>query len=176
MTDPAAPQEPEGLAAGAIWLIGAGVVVVTTALVVVAWLLVVPPPSRVRPAAAPSPLLRALFDPADRGGAAELRAADALPLTRYEWVDRTARVVRIPIDRAIDAVAADPRLIGETSKASASAVGTGTGAPPKATVGASAVGTGTDALPKATVGASAAGTGALPRAVVGTGAPSGGGQ
>jgi len=126
MTDPAAPQEPEGLAAGAIWLIGASVVAVTAALVVVAWLLVVPPPQRVRPAAAPSPLLRALFDRADHGSGAELRAADALPLTRYEWVDRRARVVRIPIDRAIDAVAADPRLIGAASKAIVGA----TAAPP----------------------------------------------
>lgn len=139
MTEPAVPQQPEGLASGVIWLVGAGVVVITAALVVIAWLLVVPPPQLVRPAVAPSPLERALFDgsPGTTGRGAELRAAGARQLERYEWVDRTARVVRIPIERAIDAVAADPRLIGASSHAIVGATASGTGAPPGGGVGAS---------------------------------------
>jgi hypothetical protein len=46
-----------------------------------------------------------------------VRAAGEARLERYEWVDRRAGVVRIPIGRAIDAVVADPSLIGAGSRA-----------------------------------------------------------
>jgi hypothetical protein len=37
-----------------------------------------------------------------------LRAEQQKKLTRYEWIDRKNGVARIPIDRAIDIVAAEP--------------------------------------------------------------------
>jgi len=112
MTEPGF-QAPEGISPRAIWAVAVGVVVVSAALIAIAWLLVVPPPAAARPVAAPSPLEHGLIDHAE-GGAA-LRAGGERELTQYRWVDRKARVVRIPIDRAIDAVAADPRLIGARS-------------------------------------------------------------
>lgn len=114
MTDAALHQDPEGISAAAIWLVSAAVVVIGAALIAIAWLLVVPPPSPARPVAAPSPLERGLVEHASGGG--DLRAAGEQQLERYEWIDRRARVVRIPIDRAIDAVVADPRLIGPASR------------------------------------------------------------
>jgi hypothetical protein len=113
MTESALHQAPEGISPRAIWLVAAGVVVLSAALVVVAWLLVVPPPAAARPVAAPSPLEHGLIDEAD-GGAA-LRATGERALEQYRWIDRKARTVRIPIDRAIDAAVADPRLIGARS-------------------------------------------------------------
>jgi hypothetical protein len=107
-------QEPEGLPARTIWLVGAGVVAISALLVVIAWLFVVPPPPPAH-RAAPSTLEHGLFDHATGGMA--LRAAGEQRLERYQWIDRRARVVRIPIDRAIDAVLADPRLIGSPSAA-----------------------------------------------------------
>ncbi|TMQ12574.1 MAG: hypothetical protein E6J90_19370 [Deltaproteobacteria bacterium] len=107
-------QEPEGLAARAIWGTAVGVVVISALLIVIAWWLVVPP-GRGRAAAAPSPLEHGLIDQAT--GGADVRAAGEQRLGRYEWVDRAAGTVRIPIDRAIDAVVADPGLIGPRSRA-----------------------------------------------------------
>lgn len=112
MTEPTVHQAPEGIAARAIWLIAAGVVVISAALVVVAWLLVVPPPPSIT-VKAPSPLEHGLIDQA--AGGDQLRAAGEHALERTEWIDRGAGVVRIPIERAIDAVVADPRLIGARS-------------------------------------------------------------
>ena len=113
-------QQPEGLPARVIWLVGLGIVVISALLVLVAWLLVVPPaPPAHRPT--PNVLEHGLFDRAATG--AVLRAAGEQRLESYQWIDRRARVIRIPIDRAIDAVVADPRLIGSPSAAIASEVG-----------------------------------------------------
>ena len=126
MTESGFHQAPEGISPGAIWLVAAGVVVLSAALVVIAWLLVVPPPAAVRPVAAPSPLEHGLIDQAD--GGAVLRATGERSLEQYQWVDRKARVVRIPIGRAIDAAIADPRLIGARTPGVAGAT---TGAAPE---------------------------------------------
>jgi hypothetical protein len=121
MTEPPLPhdpdpdpdaQAPEGIHTRAIGLVAAGLVAISAGLVAIAWLLVVPPPAA-RPAAAPSPLERGPIETAT--GGEQIRAADAQRLERYEWVDRSAQIVRIPIDRAIDAVVADPRLIATPS-------------------------------------------------------------
>jgi hypothetical protein len=118
MTEPALQQEAERVRTRAIWLIGVSLTAITALLAAIAWALVAPRPAA-RPAA-PSPLRREVFDVAG-AGAAET-AAGALRLERTEWVDRQARVVRIPIERAIDAVVADPRLI-ETPPPAAGVVG-----------------------------------------------------
>lgn len=106
--DPEA-QDPEGISARAIWAVAAGLVAISAGLVAIAWLLVAPVPAT-RPATAPSALER---DPIENAtGGEQIRAAGAQRLERTEWVDRSAQIVRIPIDRAIDAVVVDPRLIG----------------------------------------------------------------
>ena len=109
-THPALVQDAEGISTRAIWRIAAGVVAVSALLVAIAWLLVVPPAAPARAAGARSPLEHDLVDQAS--GGEDLRAAGEHRLERTEWVDRSTRVVRIPIDRAIDAVVADPKLIG----------------------------------------------------------------
>jgi hypothetical protein len=106
--DPEA-QDPEGISTRAIGVVAAGVVAISAGLVAIAWLLVAPVPAA-RPAAAASALERGLIENA--AGGEQIRAAGAQRLERTEWVDRGAQIVRIPIDRAIDAVVADPRLIG----------------------------------------------------------------
>jgi hypothetical protein len=120
MTQTTFTQEPERLPARTIWLVGASVVALSAVLVGIAWLLVAPPTVAERPTPAPSSLEHELFDRATGGD--DLRTAGARRLERYEWIDRGARVVRIPIDRAIDAVVADPSLIGARSPAIAGAV------------------------------------------------------
>jgi hypothetical protein len=125
MTEPTVHQAPEGIAARAIWLVAVGVVVISAALVAVAWLLVVPPPAATRAVSAPSSLEHGLIDQA--AGGDEARTAGEQALENYDWIDRHARVVRIPIERAIDAVVLDPRLIGAPSPGLA-----GAGAPPGA--------------------------------------------
>lgn len=127
MTDHAMHQDPEGISARAIWIVAAGVVVISAALVVIAWLLVAPPPPRAGVAASPSPLHRELFDRANEG--AQVRAAGALELERTQWVDRKAGVIRIPIERAIDAVVADPDLIAAPRGVAVGAGTLGAGAP-----------------------------------------------
>jgi len=109
MIEPATPQEAEGIRPGAIWSVAASVIAFSALLVVIAWWLVVPPPAAAR-APEPSPLEHGLIDTAT--GGAEVRAAGEQRLGRTEWIDRRAGTVRIPIERAIDAVVADPRLIG----------------------------------------------------------------
>jgi hypothetical protein len=106
-------QEPERVRTGVVWLIAAAVIAISAAVIAVAWWLVVPP--AMPRAAAPSTLERGLFDRATGGD--DARAAGAARLERYEWVDRNARVVHIPIDRAIDAVVANPNLIRAGSSA-----------------------------------------------------------
>jgi hypothetical protein len=105
-----AAREPEDVRAGVIAAIGAATVALTALLVALAWLLVAPPPAARHPTLAPSPLEHALFDRAT--GGTDARAAGARQLERAAWIDRGAGVVRIPIARAIDAVVADPGLIG----------------------------------------------------------------
>jgi len=111
---PAIPQDPESVRPGAIWSVAAGVVVLSAVLVAIAWWLVVPAPAGARAAQA-SPLEHGLIERASAGD--EVRAAGEQRLDRTEWVDRRAGTVRIPIDRAIDAVVADPRLIGAAPSA-----------------------------------------------------------
>jgi hypothetical protein len=115
MTTPELPQEPEGIAAGAIWLVGAGVIAICAALVGIAWLLVPVPPVTRRPATAASPLERTMIDRA--AGGAALDAAAAARLEGSGWVDRRGRIARIPIELALEAVAADPSLIAAGSPA-----------------------------------------------------------
>jgi hypothetical protein len=107
--EPALQQEAEGIRPRAIWWVGIGIVAIGAALVLIAWWLVAPPAS-FDPAPRPSMLERGLIDRAS--GGADLHTAGAQALERTQWVDRKAGTVRIPIDRAIDAVVADPRLIG----------------------------------------------------------------
>jgi len=109
MTEPALPQAPEGISSRAIGWIAVAVVAISAGLVAIAWLLVVPVPAA-RPAGAPSPLERGAIDVAS--GGEQIRAAGARELERAAWLDRSAGIVRIPIDLAIEAVVADPRLIG----------------------------------------------------------------
>jgi len=109
MTLPTLPRDPEGLRARTIWLVAAGTVALALALTLVAWLLVVVPHGS--PAASqPSSLRHDLFETASDGADARARALQALEQT--EWIDREAGVIRMPIEQAIDAVAADPTLIG----------------------------------------------------------------
>lgn len=103
-------QQPEQLRTKIIALVGAGVVVVILALVGVAWAFVEPPEPALRSPSQPSALEHGLFDQAS--GGADRRATGEHRLEIYQWVDRAAHVARIPIDRAIDAVVADPSLIG----------------------------------------------------------------
>lgn len=111
MTMPTLPRDPEGLRAHTIWLVAAGTVALALALTLVAWLLVVVPNGS--PAASrPSSLRHDLFDTASDGADARARALQALE--QSAWVDRDAGVIRMPIEQAIDAVAADPALIGGT--------------------------------------------------------------
>lgn len=100
--------EPEQVRSGVVGLVGAGAVASCAALVAIAWLFVRAPEPRPAPTA--SPLEHGLIDTAH--GGADARAAGQRALERTEWIDRQARRARIPIDCAIDAVAADPQLIG----------------------------------------------------------------
>lgn len=108
MIDPTPQQEAEGIRPRAIWAVGIGVVAVSAVLVAIAWWLVVPP-SALEPAARASTLEHGLIEHAS--GGADLHTAGEQALERTQWVDRKAGVVRIPIERAIDAVVANPRLI-----------------------------------------------------------------
>jgi hypothetical protein len=109
MTEPAWPQEAERIRSGVLSVIAAAVVLLSAGLIAIAWWLVIPPLPAERPVAEPSPLEHGLFDRATGGD--DARAAAAHRLDGYSWVDRGAGIVRIPIERAIDAVVADPRLI-----------------------------------------------------------------
>jgi len=120
MREPSIQQAAEGVRARAVWSVATGVIVVGAVLVVIAWWLVVAPPAA-EPAAAASPLEHELFDRTTE--AASVHAAGAARLERYGWVDREAGVARIPIDRAIDAIVADPRLIGAPTSAIVGKVG-----------------------------------------------------
>jgi hypothetical protein len=109
MSEPTLPREPEGLRSRTIWLVAAATVAVALALTAIAWLLVVVPNGS--PAASqPSSLRHTLFDTARDG--ADARAAAMQTLERNDWVDRAGGIVHIPIDQAIDAVVANPALIG----------------------------------------------------------------
>ena len=121
MIDPGLEQDAERTHARVIWLVGHGGLAATVVLVTVAWLMVVPAPPGRRAPATPSPLEHSLIEGAS--GGADAHAAGARRLEHTEWIDRRARVVRIPIERAIDAVVADPSLIGPRSGAVAGEVG-----------------------------------------------------
>jgi hypothetical protein len=143
MTEPVPPQDAERVRTGVVWLVGLAVIAISAVLVALSWWLVVP--SVGARAAAPSPLEHGLFDRAT--GARDARAAGAHRLERYEWIDRRAGVVHIPIDRAIDAVVADPSLIRAPGAAApvaagsaAPAVGTAPAVGAAPAVGTAAVG------------------------------------
>jgi hypothetical protein len=109
MSTPTLPREPEGLRTRTIWFIAGATVALVLAMTAVAWLLV-KPPGDARAATSTSSLQHDLFDTAS--GGTDARAAAARALERYQWIDRGAGIVRIPIERAIDAVSLDPALIG----------------------------------------------------------------
>lgn len=123
MNEPAFQQQAERVRTGMLWLVAVALVLVSAGLIAIAWWLVIPQSPSLRPTA-PSPLERVLFQRATTGD--DIRAAGERELETYGWVDRRAGVVRVPIDRAIDAVVADPRLIG-TGFASAGGAGSGGG-------------------------------------------------
>jgi len=104
-----AEQGGEQVRTRSVWRAGAAGVAITALIVAVAWWRVVPPAAAVRPPDA-SPIERGLIEQASGGD--DARRAGLRRLERTEWIDRAAGVVRIPIDRAIDAVVADPALIG----------------------------------------------------------------
>ncbi len=107
MTD---AQQPDQLRVRAIVLVGMAVVMLTLVLVGVAWAFVARPAAPERAPSEPSVLEHGLFDQASGGADANARGAQRLD--RYQWLDRPAHLVQIPIARAIDAVVADPALIG----------------------------------------------------------------
>ncbi|HSR98810.1 MAG TPA: hypothetical protein VLM79_17255 [Kofleriaceae bacterium] len=106
--EPTLQQEAEGIRPRAIWWVGIGILAVGAGLVLIAWWLVAGPTAIVT-AAQPSSLKRDLIERAT--GGADLHTAGAQALERTQWVDRKAGTVRIPIERAIDAVVADPSLL-----------------------------------------------------------------
>ena len=108
-------QDTEDVRSRIVWGVAAGTVVLSAIFIVIAWLLVKSPPEPARPISNASPLENALFDVANHGQ--NSIAAGMRELDRYDWVDREAGVVRIPIDRAIDAVVSDPSLIGTPKQA-----------------------------------------------------------
>jgi hypothetical protein len=119
MTEPVSPQDAERVRTGVVWLVGLAVIAISAVLVALSWWFVVP--SAGARAAVPSPLEHGLFDRAT--GARDAGAAGAHRLERYEWIDRRAGVIHIPIDRAIDAVVADPSLIRAPGAAAPAAAG-----------------------------------------------------
>jgi hypothetical protein len=109
MSEPTQPRDPEGLRSRTIWIVAAATVAIALVLTAVAWLLVVVPNGS--PAASqPSSLRHDLLETARDG--ADSRATATRTLEQTEWIDRKASIVHIPIDQAIDAVVADPTLIG----------------------------------------------------------------
>ena len=102
-------QETDALPVRTIVLVGSATAVATLALVYVAWLFVTPPTPALRPPAADSVLEHGLYEQAS--GGADSRAAGTLRLEGYRWLDRDRHLAHIPIERAIDAVAADPTLL-----------------------------------------------------------------
>jgi hypothetical protein len=108
-------QDTESVRSRFVWGVAAATVVLSAIFIVIAWLLVRPPPEPARAIGNASPLENALFDVANHGR--NSIAAGMRELDRYDWVDRQAGVVRIPIDRAIEAVVADPSLIGTRKQA-----------------------------------------------------------
>lgn len=103
-------QQPDELRPRVLALVGLGVVAITLVLVWIAWRFVSAPAPAVRAPTQPSMLEHELFSRAS--GEGDVAATGARRLQEYGWVDRSAHLVRIPIDRAIDAVVADPGLIG----------------------------------------------------------------
>ncbi len=102
-------QEPDRISPRSITVVGIGLVVITLVLCGISWLLVRPSPPERAPAQ-PNALEHGLIDEAS--GGADATASGAERLARYRWVDRSAHLVAIPIESAIDAVVADPTLIG----------------------------------------------------------------
>lgn len=94
----------------AVLVVGLTGIAITAGLVVVAWLFVVPAAIPQRIPAHASALENVLFEHAN--GGAEAEASGVRELGIVQWVDRDKHIVRIPLERAIDAVVANPRLIG----------------------------------------------------------------
>jgi hypothetical protein len=100
-------QERDRVRAGAVSLAGLGAVIIIVAVALISWARVEAPAATAHPASSPSPLESTLFE----AGSADVHAAGRERLERYEWVDRARGIVRIPVERAIDAVVDDPALI-----------------------------------------------------------------
>jgi hypothetical protein len=111
-------QQQDRVRTGVVSLAGLGAVVVIVVVALIAWALVEPPAATVHPSTSPSPLESTLFEASYE----DVRAAGLERLTRYEWVDRARGIVRIPVERAIDAVVADPGLIDMAATPSATQV------------------------------------------------------
>lgn len=105
-------QAPDELARRKIASVTLAGILVTAIAVVIAWLLLRRwggEQRRFTPPAAPRTigiLEQTLIRETERG--VELRTEQAAALTRWGWVDRDAGVAQIPIDEAIEVVAASP--------------------------------------------------------------------
>ena len=102
-----AKQQPDQVRVGVLAIIAACFVGLSLVCAAIAWLLVAAPAGS--PAARPSALAHDLIDRAEAGSVS--RAAGAERLARDYWIDR-GHVAHLSIERAIDAVVADPQLIG----------------------------------------------------------------
>jgi hypothetical protein len=91
-------------------MIAAAVVVA----VAVAWSLMTAYGGQVHASHAPPGNLRPQLQSRPREDLAEYQAREQARLSTYGWVDRNAGVVRIPVERAMDLLIADP---GKTSQA-----------------------------------------------------------
>jgi len=102
-------QDPEAIRMRSVWLVMIATAVLSAVLIAIAWWLVEParPPNHAPEG--PSTLETDLFDDASAGR--QLHELGEARIHRYDWVDREAGLVHIPIDRAIDAVVANPELI-----------------------------------------------------------------
>lgn len=86
-------------------LIGVAALLLTLGLGYVYWLALFPPPPAIPSAIPPPPRLQTRA-PQDL---ARLRAAQAARLDRYAWVDRSAGVAQVPVERAMELLAQQGR-------------------------------------------------------------------
>lgn len=107
-------QSPDRLADRKIAAVTVGSIAITTIALVVAWVLLeqwAPPERHEGGAPPPAPstiatLEQSLILHTERGE--ELHQRQRASLTRLGWVDRDAGIARIPVERAIDVLAASP--------------------------------------------------------------------